>query len=291
MDIKKNAQKPAGAKNNAVSAASSATSGKTEKTNAAKTTSSKTTTGKTTSTVLETKQNSQTKPLKTTAKSKTAQKSNSEVKSGKAEGNGSGSTKGKTNQPQTKTAAKVAEKSAETKTKVSAVNSGEATDSAKDSEKDSELDAESKKIEDEIQAAKNEIELINIFNRLESKLIEILQDFPTDIVGDKKETAKTNIKSYIEKVNLASRIFDEYENTAKLIVKFNDSKEDDMESIEISKKVIENRAESESSINEKDLLKKVQDIEKETNGLEKVEIETDGKTVIVKKKKDLTKEM
>ncbi len=148
------------------------------------------------------------------------------------------------------------------------------------------------KIKEEIQKTKNEIELISIFGKLEKNLISVLQTIPKHVDDEGKESSKANIKSYIKKVELARKIFDEYENTAKLITAMTESKEDDQESIEISKKVIETGTKVDGAkINEKDLLKQVQAIEKQTNGLEKVEIETLGDTVIVKKMKPISKEM
>lgn len=152
--------------------------------------------------------------------------------------------------------------------------------------------SEIQKTREQIQKTKNEIELIGIFTKLEKNLIEVLQIIPKNIDDEGKESVIANIKAYKEKVELARKIFDEYENTAKLITELSDSKENDQESIDISKKVIESRdKQNKSKIDEKDLLRQVQAMEKQTKGLEKIEIETLGDQVIVTKKKSLTKEL
>ena len=78
---------------------------------------------------------------------------------------------------------------------------------------------------------------------------------------------------------------DEYENTSKLITSIIESQKDDNKSIEMYKKVIEPTNEAQkSNINEKELLNQIQSIEKQTNGLGKIEIENVGDTVVVTEK-------
>lgn len=128
------------------------------------------------------------------------------------------------------------------------------------------------------------LEAVEKFKDLEKKLVEVLNSLPTDISKEGKKTEKENIKSYIDKVSKARKIFDEYEQLAEKLTEITAENENDQDSIEISKKVIESREEN-SNINEKDLIDQYKLIEKQTKGLEKVEIETLGDTVVVKKKK------
>lgn len=142
----------------------------------------------------------------------------------------------------------------------------------------------------EIQKTKNAIELIGIFKKLEKNLVDVLQALPENI--EEEGNILANIKAYNKKVELARKIFDEYENTSNLITNLIESQKNDIESIEISKKVIEpTDKEQKSKINEKDLLKQVQAMEKQSKGLDKIEIEAVGDTVIVKKKPILGREL
>ena len=135
--------------------------------------------------------------------------------------------------------------------------------------------------------SKNEgLETLDKFKDLEKKLVEVLNTIPTDVSKEGKKTEKENIKSYMDKVAKARKLFDEYEALAEKLTEMTAKNENDQESIDISKKVIESRETDGSKlINEKDLRKQYKAIEKQTKGLEKVEIETLGDTVVVKKKK------
>ena len=148
-----------------------------------------------------------------------------------------------------------------------------------------------KKAQTEEQKTKNAIELIGIFKKLEKNLVDVLQDIPQNVEDEGKESVLADIKSFKTKVDLARKIFDEYENTSNLIAQMIEAEKNDKESIEISKKVIEPTDKSQKSkINEKDLFKQVQSMEKQSNGLDKIEIEAVGDTVVVKKKSILGRE-
>ena len=65
---------------------------------------------------------------------------------------------------------------------------------------------------------KKETALIDKFKKLEEELLEVLK--LEDIAFDeetKKQTVKTQLKSYIKKVEKARKLFEEYEKTAKEI--------------------------------------------------------------------------
>ena len=190
--------------------------------------------------------------------------------------------------PTQKTSQKVVvEKNQNTTTQISKTTKEKTQQTKQKSDKKSEIE----KVNEEIKKTKNEIELIGIFSKLEKNLVEVLQTIPKDVSEEGLDSEKANIKSYMEKVQLARKLFDEYENTARIITLLSESKENDQESIEISKKVMEIReGKSKTNIDEKELLRQVQAIEKQSKGLEKVEIETIGDTVIVKKKKLNSKE-
>lgn len=130
------------------------------------------------------------------------------------------------------------------------------------------------------------IEILEKFKTVEKQLVDILKEIPKEVPEDDGKTEKKNIRAYIDKVIQARKVFDEYEKLANKLTEFTNENENDEESIKISKKVIESRENEEpSKIDEKDLLKQYQLLEKQSKGFEKVEIETLGDTVVVKKKK------
>lgn len=132
------------------------------------------------------------------------------------------------------------------------------------------------------------LSLFNKFKTTEKKLIDVLKEIPKEIPEAQGIEEKKNIKSYINKVEQARKLFDEYEELANKLTKYANENENDEKSIEISKKVIDSRLDDEpSKINEKDLLKQYQLLEKQAKGFEKVEIETMGDVVVVKKKKTI----
>ena len=132
---------------------------------------------------------------------------------------------------------------------------------------------------------KKEMEIFDKFKDLETKLVETLKTIPATVSEEGKGTDKENIESYMKKVKEARKLFDEYEALANKLNEMNAKNENDEDSIEISKKVIESRKTGIESISEKELLSQYKAMEKQTKGLEKVEIETLGDKVIVKKKK------
>jgi len=132
----------------------------------------------------------------------------------------------------------------------------------------------------------NGFELLKKFKDLELKLVDVLKTIPSDVSQESKGSEKENIKSYIDKVTNARKIFDEYEQIAQKLTEMTAESENENESLEISKKVIESREiEGVKDINEQDLIKQYNLVSKQTKGLETVEIETMGDTVVVKKKK------
>ena len=132
---------------------------------------------------------------------------------------------------------------------------------------------------------KAEMEIFDKFKALEEKLIDILKTIPKSIDEENKGSEKKNIESYSKKVKKARELFDEYEALANKLNEMNSKNENDNDSIEISKTVIESRKLGSFKINEKELLEQYKAMSKQTKGLETVEIEAMGEQVIVKKKK------
>ena len=132
---------------------------------------------------------------------------------------------------------------------------------------------------------KKELEIFDKFKDLETKLVDVLKTIPEKIDEEGKESEKENIESYMKKVQEARKLFDEYEALADKLNDMNKKNTNDEDSIEISKKVIASGKSEEFKINEKDLLAQYNAMSKQTKGLEKVEIETMGDKVVVKKKK------
>ena len=142
------------------------------------------------------------------------------------------------------------------------------------------------------ESMKNAIELINIFQKLENNLVDVLQTIPAKAESEDKGSVIESIKAYKKKVELAREIFDEYENTSHMITKFIESQKDDKESIEIYKHVIgpDEDIQKVEQIDEKDLLNQIQVMEKQGKGMQKIEIETVGGTVVVKRKPAMIRE-
>lgn len=135
---------------------------------------------------------------------------------------------------------------------------------------------------------KEEMEIFEKFKQVETKLVQALKTIPEDVSKEGKPSEKENIESYIKKVANARKLFDEYEGLAEKLNDMNTKNENDQDSIDISKQVIESRKTGVAKINEKELLSQYKAMEKQTKGLEKVEIENLGDKVVVKKKKKKT---
>lgn len=132
---------------------------------------------------------------------------------------------------------------------------------------------------------KEELLIFDEFKNIEGQLVDALSIIPEQISEEGKDSEKDNIQSYINKVIKAKKLFNRYEELANKLNEMNNKNENDQDSIEISKKVIDSRKVEGAQINEKELLSEFKAMEKQSKGLEKVEIETMGGTVIVKKKK------
>lgn len=66
----------------------------------------------------------------------------------------------------------------------------------------------------------NEISLVDRFKKLEEELVAVLKiEEPTFEDDTKKQVVKSQLKSYIKKVEKARQLFDEYETVAKEIEK------------------------------------------------------------------------
>ena len=86
---------------------------------------------------------------------------------------------------------------------------------------------------------KNFEKLINDFKKVESELIEILNEKGVFIdENENKAVVKKSLKEYIKKVNKAKKLFEEYETLAKQIEDI-DSDDDDLP--ELSRVVLEFR--------------------------------------------------
>lgn len=86
---------------------------------------------------------------------------------------------------------------------------------------------------------KNLEKLVDRFKKIEEELVGILNESTISFSEvDDKTSIKKAIKEYIKKVNKAKKLFDEYERIAKEI---EDANNDDGESAELSKAVLEIR--------------------------------------------------
>ena len=66
--------------------------------------------------------------------------------------------------------------------------------------------------------SKNEMSLVDRFKKLEEELVAVLKiEEPSFEEDTKKQVVKSQLKSYIKKVEKARELFDEYESVAKQI--------------------------------------------------------------------------